>query len=374
MHVGERVERDLRRRKPPREKVEPADGGGGGGLGPGVTQRDERHGGLPGSVDVEQRVDERIGEAQHEFRRDSRRRGDGQDVRERRAGVPEGVPVGALPVTPGVAPERARHGEHDGCGGDGRFLSGRRGERGSEVASAQSAQGVVDGGVVVHAGREVGDVGADEVQLEVVERASAASRTVVVHMAIGSGPGAIEGAIGQQTEPTEQRLARDAGRRCFGPGRGDGRERRCPDVRQLTRQLDRWKRLVNLVQQRLDVPVLLPYRLGPVGRVSDTDALIARPRVAEGVVLSRVVERYGLLDVVIGHLPSLPPHPGANRELRMPRRTPDDPSPPAGGRPSPVLVGRHHRGVPNALPSSPEHDRRSCAVQVSAIQRRARAS
>ena len=124
--------------------------------------------------------------------RDPRRRRDGENVRERGACVPEGVPVGAFPVAPCVAPERARHRQHDGCGGDCRFLPGRLDERGAEVACAYPAQGVVDGAVVVDACREVGEVGADEIQLEVVERAGAACRAVVVHAAIRRGPRAIE--------------------------------------------------------------------------------------------------------------------------------------------------------------------------------------
>ena len=149
--------------------------------------------------------------------RDLRRRRDREDVRERRAGVPVGVPVGALAVAPRVAPERARHGQHDGCGGDRRLVPGRVDERGAEVAPAQPAQAVVDRGVVVDAGGEVGEIGADEVQLEVVLRAGAAGRAVVVHTAVGRGPGAVERTVGQQTEPAEQRPVGDGARSASAP-------------------------------------------------------------------------------------------------------------------------------------------------------------
>ena len=148
VHVGEGVERHLRWREARGGEVEPADLRRRRRLGPGVAQRDERHRGLARPLDVEQRVDERVGESEHERGRDPCRRRNGENVRERGACIPEGVPVGAFPVAPCVAPECARHRQHDGCSGDGRFLPAGLDERGPEVARAHPAQGVVEGAVV----------------------------------------------------------------------------------------------------------------------------------------------------------------------------------------------------------------------------------
>ena len=71
------------------------------------------------------------------------------------------------------------------------------------VPRAQQAQAVVDRGVVVDAGAQLGEIGADEVQLEVVLRAGAAGRAVVMYAAVTGGPGAVERAVGQQAEATE---------------------------------------------------------------------------------------------------------------------------------------------------------------------------
>jgi hypothetical protein len=153
---------------------------------------------------------------------------------------------------------------------------------------------VVDGGVVVDARREVREVAAHEVQLEVVERARAARRAVVVRPAVRRRQGAVERAVGQEAEPAEQGLVGDHARRAV-PGRGDRRQRGHPGVRQLTGELDRRERLVDLVEQRLDVPVLLPDRRGAVGGVADADPVVARLDVAERVVLRGVVESHRLL-------------------------------------------------------------------------------
>src|SRR5690606_10312494 len=62
---------------------------------------------------------------------------------------------------------------------------------------------------------------------------------------------------------------------------------------------DRRRGLVDLVQEGLDVPVLLPDGGGPGGRVADADALVALG-VAQRVVLREVVEDPRLV-CVVGH-------------------------------------------------------------------------
>jgi hypothetical protein len=165
---------------------------------------------------------------------------------------------------------------------------------------------VVDRGVVVDAGIQVGEIGADEVQLEVVLRAGAARRAVVVHAAVACGPRAVERAVGQQADATEQRPVGNDMRRGRS-GRSDGIEGRPAGVRQLASQFDRRQCLVDLVQEGLDIPVLLPDRLGAPRRIADADALVTWLGLAELVVLRLVVERHGLLSVIVAHPATLPP-------------------------------------------------------------------
>src|ERR687885_663856 len=79
--------------------------------------------------------------------------------------------VGAGAVTPGVAPEGAGHDQRDRRLSEARLTAAGRDEDTAQVTRAQLAQTVVLGGVVVDARRQIGQIAAHEVQLEVVARA-----------------------------------------------------------------------------------------------------------------------------------------------------------------------------------------------------------
>ena len=116
-------------------------------------------------------------------------------------------------------------------------------------------------------------------------------------------------------------------RRCrFGSGRSQRLQGRPAGVRQVACQGDRRQCLVDLVQEGLDVPVLLPDGLGPRCRIADADALVTRLGVTERVVLRHVVEGHGLLSVVVVHLATLPGAPRLRRqrshETRLAHRPP----------------------------------------------------
>jgi hypothetical protein len=89
--------------------------------------------------------------------------------------------IGARLVAPGVAPERAGHRQYDWRLGQARRVAASLDHRAAQVAPAQLAQAVVVGGVVVHARREIRQVAAHEVQLEVVPRPRPARRPELHH-------------------------------------------------------------------------------------------------------------------------------------------------------------------------------------------------
>ena len=84
------------------------------------------------------------------------------------------MPIGAGLVAEGVAPERAGHDQHDRRLSEARLPSAGRHQNAPQVARAQPAESVVLRGVVVDARRQIRQIGANEVQLQVVVAAGCA--------------------------------------------------------------------------------------------------------------------------------------------------------------------------------------------------------
>ena len=101
-----------------------------------------------------------------------------------RARVPEAVTVGPSLVLPGVAPVGRRRHENGGRPRDRRLPSGRLDQHRPAVRRAQPSQREVLRAEVVDAGLQPGELAADQVEIDVVERARVRGRAEV-HLPAG---------------------------------------------------------------------------------------------------------------------------------------------------------------------------------------------
>src|SRR5215831_20199479 len=135
------------------------------------TEGDNR---LPLTVYAKQCVCRRIGETENRLRRQVQPGGDGKDVREHCPTIPVGVAVRAYTIVPGIAPEGTRYRQYGRGLGESRLRAGSLYQDSAKIASAQLAQTVIVGRVMINAGWQVGQVTADKIQFQMIQCSSAA--------------------------------------------------------------------------------------------------------------------------------------------------------------------------------------------------------
>ena len=219
----------------------------GRGVGP---ERDQLQGGLARRVHAQQPIHLGVDESGQEARREPECTGDGEQVGEHRAGVPEEVPVRARLILPGVSPVDA--GEQDGRRPARQRVVGReRRERSAHVTGAHAAKREVAGTEVIEPGLEPGDRAHHHVHLGLEERARrrGGAKEHLAAARVRLLPRHARGIVEHRRELAEAELRR--GRR--GPGEcGERVDRRRID---LARQRNRRKIRVDLERERLDVPL-----------------------------------------------------------------------------------------------------------------------
>ena len=180
------------------------------------------------TVDVEEVVDRAVGETEDDFRRELLVGGVGEEIGEEGTGVPIDVAVGTLLVAPGVSPEGAGADRDHRGRGDGRFVASGLHNECAVIASSETTETVIVCSVVVDAGFEVREVGADEIEFEVEAGAGAAGGAEFDLAAPRARP-ALEQPIRPETEPGQTREVGDRvlpGEVAGGRDGVDGRERR----------------------------------------------------------------------------------------------------------------------------------------------------
>ncbi len=132
------------------------------------AERRDRERQLLGLSQVEQERDLAVDEAEQEARWQRGGPGEGQEVGQDRAGVPEEVAVPAVAVLPGRAP--GDPGQHEGGGARRqRRVGGGARERAAVVAGSQPPERELERPEVVHPRRQAVEVAADDVGLDRVE-------------------------------------------------------------------------------------------------------------------------------------------------------------------------------------------------------------
>ena len=170
-------------------------------------------------IDVEQAIHGVIDESANHFGREAQGRADRQKVAEKGAVVPAEVAVGAVLILPGVAPVGG--GADDGQWGvsDG-GLRGRGFDQDAAIVSgAKLAQAEFGGGKVIDAGFEVGEVPADQVELDLVQCSRAGSGAKVD---FASRIFSVPGDAGREVEELGDCLEIRGGRGLWGNDFGNG--------------------------------------------------------------------------------------------------------------------------------------------------------
>ena len=152
-----------------------------------APDRHQHQGRLLLRIDVQQPVDRFVGIAGHQRGRELQSCRLRQEVGRHAARIPPGVAIGTRLILPGVAPPCARQHQHHRRFGHGGVRAARVDEDLPAIVSPQQAQRGVLRLELIDAGRQVFEVGADHVDLDVVERAGA-RRTAEQHLAARMAP------------------------------------------------------------------------------------------------------------------------------------------------------------------------------------------
>src|SRR6266571_3272321 len=138
-----------------------------------VAERHQGEGHLTLGINVQQAIDFRVQEAAHHFGWQPQGGADSKQVREQSAVVPAEMAIGAGPIFPSVAPVDAGADDGKRRMRYGRFTAGGFEEDAAIISGPQFSQAEVRGGEVVDAGPKVGEVTANQIKLDLVERSSA---------------------------------------------------------------------------------------------------------------------------------------------------------------------------------------------------------
>ena len=152
-----------------------------------APDRHQHQGRLLLRIDVEQPVDGFVGIAGHQRGRELQGRRLRQKIGRHAARIPPGMAIGTRLILPGVAPPRARQHQHHRRVGHGGVRAARLDQDLPAIARPQQAHRGVLRLELIDAGRQVFQVGADHVDLDVVERAGA-RRTAEQHLAARMAP------------------------------------------------------------------------------------------------------------------------------------------------------------------------------------------
>ena len=190
----------------------------------GVAERHKRESYLALRIDVEQAIHRLVNESAHYFGGQAEGGADGQQVGEQGAVVPAEVAVGAVLILPGVAPVGGGADDGQRGVGDGGLGGGGIDQDAAIVSGAQPAQAELGGGEVIDAGLKVGEIAADQVEFDLVERSGAGGGAKVNFAAgIFSVPGDAGREVEQLGDGFEIRCGSGLRRNDFGDGgkRGD---------------------------------------------------------------------------------------------------------------------------------------------------------
>ena len=206
------------------------------GRGRGVSRtaapdRHQHQGRLVLRIDVQQPVDRFVGIAGHQRGRELKGRRLRQKIGRHAARVPPGMAIGSRLILPGAAPPRARQHQHHRRVGHGGVRAARLDQDSPAIARPQQAQRGVLWLELIDAGRQVFEVGADHVDLDVVERAGA-RRSAEQDLAARIAPSLGDADRRQQTRqliPARDPVAADVRSRVR--QRGQRRNRRVRQVR-----------------------------------------------------------------------------------------------------------------------------------------------
>ncbi len=144
-----------------------------------MAEGDKGEGHFALGIDVQQTIDAGVHEAAHHFGWQTEGGGDGEQVGEESAIVPPEMTVRAGLILPGIAPISAGANDDQRGVGDGGLAAGRFEQDAAIISGAQPPQAELGGGKVIDAGFEVGEAAANQVELDLVERAGAGSRAKV---------------------------------------------------------------------------------------------------------------------------------------------------------------------------------------------------
>ena len=138
---------------------------------PATSDRHQHQGCLLFGIDIEQPVDGFVGITGHQRGRECQGHRLRQEVGRHAARVPPGVAIGTRLVFPGVAPPRARQNQHRRRFDHGAVRAARVDENLPVVTDPQQAQREVFRLELIDTCRQFFQIGADHVDLDVVERA-----------------------------------------------------------------------------------------------------------------------------------------------------------------------------------------------------------
>src|SRR6266852_7052094 len=139
----------------------------------GVAKSYKREGHFTLGIDVQQAIHAGVDEAAHDPGRQTEGGGNSEQVGEESAVVPAEMAVGAGLIFPGVAPAGAGANDGERGVGDGGFAAGGFEEDTTVISWAQEAEAEFGGGEVIDAGIEVSEGTANEIELDLIERAGA---------------------------------------------------------------------------------------------------------------------------------------------------------------------------------------------------------
>ena len=217
------------------------------------SQRDEGQRDLPLHVEVQQPVHLGVHEAAHDPCRDLKGRRGRQQVSQNRARVPEAVSIGPGLVFPRVAPVRPGTDDDRRRGGGGRLARGRLHDGAPVISSAQLSQCEVVHPEVIDPGLQIRQVTADEIQLDVIERARTGGGAKQDLSPVNGPPSG--DTCGEEQDPREGFQIRDAGASRIHPRGRDGSKSRHCGGREVAGQRDGLKCRIHLEEQRLVRPV-----------------------------------------------------------------------------------------------------------------------